>query len=177
LLLLLEARIEHLYCHLDVGGQTGDRDELSSKKAMLSPRLPDRRETIKTTDPLARRTGATFSRLHNFDMTRAHLANLIDLLTSLANDGPDKFVGDIDLLRLAAGSVGGRDVSRSVGPWKDGGSIRVDVLLSRGRSVSLVGGYTLGVFLEDGTNVIDSDVDRVGYTRDGQDALRDDIQI
>lgn len=52
---------------------------------------------------LAIHTYTDRTRLHNFDLARAHVAYLVDLGATLANDTPDEVVRDVDLLRLQLG--------------------------------------------------------------------------
>ena len=79
-------RVQQLDRHLDVGRLAGDDDQTFALAACR------RRRAVHAH---AHRT-----RLHDLDLARAHMPNLVDLSAAFADDTPDKVVGDVDLLRL-----------------------------------------------------------------------------
>ena len=78
--------IQELHRHLDIGRLTSDNHQ---SLALASSR---RRRTIHahTHRP----------RLHNLDLARTHVPNLVDLSAAFTDDTPDEVVRDVDLLRL-----------------------------------------------------------------------------
>ena len=77
--------VQQLYCHLDVSGLARNDDE---SLALASCRG-------RTVHAYAHRTW-----FHDLDLACAHMPDLVDLRTTLANDATNEVVGDIDLLRL-----------------------------------------------------------------------------
>jgi hypothetical protein len=116
------------------------------------------------------RTDTDCTRFHDFDLARTHLADLVDLGTTLADDAADQVVGYVNLLSLQGPSRSRR--------WRHSGlRIGVRVVCSRrstGGNRVLVGAWRarLAVGKSDGTmgflllyenvpNVISRDMDSI----------------
>ena len=175
LFLGLQARIQELDGNVDVVGLTGDGDETFFGIGSLTR--------------LGRR-----ARFSDSDLTLGLSADFVDLGTAFADDykddasasaslnetdivpsgrqrycaeiltGADQGVGNEDLLGLSARSEG-------VGGWS--GGVYSGSASGAGLAIRASGGAGISflVFEEDGTDVVDGNVDGVGDTRDGQDSL------
>ena len=177
-LLRLEAVVEHLHGHIDVAGLAGNGNE-----------------TLVGVGSLAGARGG--ARLRNADLAVGLRADLVDLDTSLTDDcvmlasskprlsfpvgiltGSDERVGNKDLLRLAAGSssVAGGSAATSTSTVSGRGRVRVlRGLLAVRASASRRAGVALLVVEENGTNVVHGNVDGIGDTRDGENALHPSV--
>lgn len=158
--------IQQLHRHLDIRRRTrNDHQPLS---------LPRRRRRIQAT--------RARTRLHDLDLTRTHMPDLVDLAPSLADDTTHEIIRDVDLLRLdlrgrvawggrggldvgvgVAGDVGGADVGGAAGGRAVGGTIA--------RHGGSGGGHAFLGFDEDVADVVRGDVDCVGDACDAEHAL------
>ena len=78
--------VQQLYRHLDVSRLTCDHDQ---PLVLATTRAGG-----------AIRANSHSAWLHDFDLTRTHVSNLVYFAASFANDAPYKIVGDINLLGL-----------------------------------------------------------------------------
>lgn len=167
-LLLLQALVEELDSHLNVGRWTRDGHEtLGAAPTGSDARL----------------------RLHDLDVRPAHLPDLVDLLTAFADDAPYQVVGHKNLLRLRPwlelrctkrgrrhgrhGSSGRSTVAVCARCSTGGaeGTLDAPCGAAGARPVSEVVRCPIGVLQQDRPHVVDGDVDGVGYSRDAQNAL------
>jgi hypothetical protein len=95
--------MQHLYGSLDIWSQPSDSDELPIR-TLDTKQNSWRKQTYSFV--LSRPAALAFCRFHNFDVTPAHLPNLVDLLTSLSDDVAYQFVRNIELLCLTSCSRG-----------------------------------------------------------------------
>lgn len=167
-LLLLQALVEELHSHLNVGrGARDGHETLGAAPTGSDARL----------------------RLHDLDVRPAHLPDLVDLLTAFADDAPHQVVGHKDLLRLRPwlelrctergrrhgchGSPSRSAVAVCARSSTSGaeGTLDAPCGAAGARPIGEVVRCPIGVLEEDRPHVVDGNVDGVGDSRDAQDAL------
>jgi hypothetical protein len=140
---------------------------------------------VRKTHPLIRTsTRRRLSRLVDLNLALTNLPNLVDLRAGLSDNTSHQLIRDEDLLSLRSGTDRGthptaRRTGRSTARSRVVLGTRGTGLVvpsssaagsSSSRAVGAVRGRN-GVLLENGTDVVDGDVDRVSDTRDGKNAL------
>ena len=166
--------VKHLDRHLDVGGLPSNDDQTLALAACCTSRHTRRHR----------------ARLHDLDLARAHVANLVDLASTLANDTPHQIVGDVYLLGLdlrgrhAWCARRGSNRRRGTRVERGGGARDVGRAGVRGVRDRSAGGVAWAVrrvgggrhaFLrldEDVADVVRGNVDGVGNTGNGENALQ-----
>ena len=151
--------IQHSNCQLDVLWLTSDDNQSLS--------LVGRTGSL-TTNTHTYRTG-----FHDFDLTTARLADLVDLRATFTDDTPDKIVRDENLLRLERSRRGsGRHHVIGVGGGEvcGSGTAATSAFVERARWTGLTIGKADGTMRlllldEDVANVVRGNVNGISDTR------------